>query len=70
MKQSQYLTKNESKKTCYIMVGNQIKYDPAWVNSVPESRYMQSQSYKQGKSTSQKKRLEAFGVADSTKSFT
>lgn len=35
MRQSKYLPKDESKKPCYILVGQQIKYDPTWVANVP-----------------------------------
>jgi hypothetical protein len=31
MKKIGILEEDESKKQCYIMVGHQIKYEPAWV---------------------------------------
>jgi hypothetical protein len=36
IKDSAYLTKEEAKKQEYVMVGQQIKYDPAWIKRIPE----------------------------------
>ena len=53
------------------MVGDQVKYDPAWVKSVPEiiKKKKQDKSSSPGKRVSQKKKLEAFCVEESSKSF-
>ena len=32
MKKSAYLTEEESKKPCYVMVGQQVKFDPIWLS--------------------------------------
>ena len=33
MSSSCFLSKEESKKPCYILFGDQIKYEPAWVKN-------------------------------------
>ena len=36
MKEGMYLNREESKKQCYVMVGPQIKYEPAWAKTVKD----------------------------------
>ena len=72
MKKSQYLTVAESKKPCYIMVGDQIKYEPAFVQKTPDflspnNRRKLSKSRKN--MDSQKQLLSGLAIDDNLRPF-
>lgn len=66
MKKVDLLENEESKKQCYIYVGQQIKYEPGWVNDYQKHNIKTTQNM----SVNHRGFLEHTGVRNNSKSVT